>query len=60
LGAFVAQIPEDMKRQNEQKIVLKRFGQPEEAASAILFMASNEASYIAASSLVVDGGHLQF
>jgi NAD(P)-dependent dehydrogenase (short-subunit alcohol dehydrogenase family) len=33
-----------------------RFGRPEEAAAAIAFLASPEASYITGSSLLVDGG----
>lgn len=35
---------------------IKRFGLPEEVASAILFLASGEASYITGATLVVDGG----
>jgi cyclopentanol dehydrogenase len=38
--------------------VLKRPGQPIETAYAALFLASDEASYITGTSLVVDGGYL--
>ena len=37
-------------------IPLKRFGAPEEVARAVLFVASDEASYLIGQSIVVDGG----
>ncbi|WP_413198883.1 SDR family NAD(P)-dependent oxidoreductase [Nostoc piscinale] len=38
-------------------IPVKRLGQPQEVAQAILFLASDKASYITATSLVIDGGY---
>jgi len=38
------------------KIPLKRFGKPEEVAQAIMFLASDDASYITGTELIVDGG----
>ncbi len=38
------------------RIPMGRFGRPEEIASAIAFLASDDASYVTGSDLVVDGG----
>jgi NAD(P)-dependent dehydrogenase (short-subunit alcohol dehydrogenase family) len=47
-------------QQGEQQLLdrhmIKRFGRPEEIAPAILFLASDEASFITAATLMVDGG----
>ena len=40
----------------EKAIPLKRLGQPVEVANAILFLASDEASFITGTELIVDGG----
>jgi len=40
----------------ERAIPLGRVGDPMEVANAVLFLASNESSYIQASEIVVDGG----
>ena len=38
---------------------LKRFGTPEEVASAVLYLTAPESAFIVASELVVDGGMSQ-
>jgi NAD(P)-dependent dehydrogenase (short-subunit alcohol dehydrogenase family) len=40
----------------EQRVPLKRHGKPEEVAYAVLFLASDEASYITGQTICVDGG----
>jgi NAD(P)-dependent dehydrogenase (short-subunit alcohol dehydrogenase family) len=50
--------PEQMKEfstQLQSMIPMKRFGEPEEIAKAVLFLASDEASFVLGAELVVDG-----
>ena len=42
-----------------EEIPLKRFGNPEEFAAAVTFLASERASYITGTSLAVDGGWIK-
>ena len=41
------------------KVPMKRFGQPEEVAGAVAFLASQDASYITGVEINVDGGYGQ-
>ena len=43
--------------QLEAEHLMQRFGRPEEVAAAILFLASDESSFVTGHALVVDGGY---
>ena len=54
-GIFDSQEP-IFVRNYEHRVPLKRMGRPEEIASAVLFLASDAASYITGATIMVDGG----
>lgn len=63
-GAVETPMVEDIKGDKmiidlmNSRIPLKRFGQPEEIANLIYFLASNDSSYITGSYIPIDGGYL--
>lgn len=48
--------PESRRKEEEDATLMGRFGRPEEIANVIRFVASEEASYMTGSIVVVDGG----
>jgi len=53
---MTARMPRQIKQQNLDRILLRRFGLAEEVAAAVTFLASEDAAYIVGQTLVVDGG----
>lgn len=49
---------ESWRKERLERIPLKRFGQPKEVSSAVIFLSSEEASYITGTTIVIDGGFL--
>jgi len=53
---MAARLDHRVARRQTERIPLGRFGTAEEAAAAVLFLASDEASYLVGQTMVVDGG----
>ena len=54
--SMVHNIPDDIKEKILAKIPVKRFGKPEEIAKAVLYLVSDDASYITGHVLNINGG----
>ncbi len=49
-------LTEEIKKEYQKQIPMKRFGKPEDVAHACVFLASEKASYITGQVLTIDGG----
>ena len=54
--AMTSNIKDSLREQMLAQIPVKRFGRPEDVAAAVLFLASDDASYISGATLHVNGG----
>lgn len=52
-----ADLPKDYIQKESEKIAMGRFGKPEEIASVVSFLASQDAKFMTGSVVVVDGGY---
>lgn len=58
MSAELVSLDSPARKYYEERIPMGRIGEPEEIASAIAFLLSDEASYINSSELLVDGGFI--
>ena len=52
----LSHMDEETRKQAKAGIPMRRFGQPEEVAAAVYFLASPGAAYITGAALKIDGG----
>jgi 3-oxoacyl-[acyl-carrier protein] reductase len=53
---LIADLPDEQKAEYKKQVPMRRFGKVEEVASAVLFLASPDASYITGSTIEITGG----
>jgi len=53
---LIKDLPDELRDSYIAQIPLKRFGEPKEVATCVLFLASKEAAYVSGSTLEVTGG----
>jgi 3-oxoacyl-[acyl-carrier protein] reductase len=53
---MTAAMPENLRAKLKENTPVGRFGQPEDVAAAVVFLASPEASYVTGQELGVNGG----
>ena len=49
-------LPDDVKKQYADTIPLKRFGEPEDVANVVAWLASDESAYVTGQTIGVNGG----
>jgi 3-oxoacyl-[acyl-carrier protein] reductase len=57
---MTATLSEDLKKSYLSKIPVGRFGQPEEVAKVVTFLASDDATYVNGQTIMVDGGMVMY
>ncbi len=53
---MTAKLPEEYRDKLKSEIPLGRYGQPEDIANLVLFLSSDQASYITGQVISIDGG----
>ena len=53
---MIAHLTDTVKKNYLDRITLKKFGKPEDIGKMILFLSSDEASYITGQTFYIDGG----
>lgn len=57
VGALSVELAQQFQQALMARVPMGRLGRPREIANAVLFLASDEASFVTGTDLVVDGGH---
>lgn len=55
---MTAAIPDEIRAEKASKFPTRRWGEPREVANVYAFLAGEEASYVNATAVTVDGGYL--
>jgi 3alpha(or 20beta)-hydroxysteroid dehydrogenase len=53
---MLSEVPDSVIRQRVSMVPLRRAGRPQDIASVVAFLLSEEASYITGAEIVIDGG----